>query len=206
MLTKWVIGLPICSTWSTNYNTVRFLSTLAWFLDVTIFFDAGLIPPVLENVPDNIKAILLDSFTHWSHHPPQQVPYRCLGAHLEEQWYLVAVLMVFLDCLWMIGLFYAQWSYWIRQSQSDKTVFALRRFPLVRRRSTVQLKVDSLQRLACACEIITTAAKGFMSRLTSGKGVEELSVPFSLFLDIIPPLNDSRPPSPSTVGHLARRR
>ena len=127
MLTKWVIGLPICSTWSTNYNTVRFLSTLAWFLDVTIFFDAGLIPPVLENVPDNIKAILLDSFTHWSHHPPQQVPYRCLGAHLEEQWYLVAVLMVFLDCLWMIGLFYAQWSYWIRQSQSDKTVFALGR-------------------------------------------------------------------------------
>ena len=41
----------------------------------------------------------------------------------------VAVLMVFWDCLLMIGLFDSQWSYWIRLSQSDKTVFALRRSP-----------------------------------------------------------------------------
>ena len=31
----------------------------------------------------------------------------------------------------MIGLFYSYWSYWIRQSQSDKTVFALGRSPSV---------------------------------------------------------------------------
>ena len=39
--------------------------------------------------------------------------------------------MFFWDCLWMIGLLYSYWSYWMRQSQSDKTVFALRRSPLV---------------------------------------------------------------------------
>ena len=32
--------------------------------------------------------------------------------------------MVFWDCLWMIGLLYFLQSYWIRQSQSHKTVFA----------------------------------------------------------------------------------
>ena len=37
--------------------------------------------------------------------------------------------MVFWDCLWMIGLFHSLWSYWIRQSQSDKTVFAFGRSP-----------------------------------------------------------------------------
>ena len=41
----------------------------------------------------------------------------------------VTVLMVFWDCLWMIGLFHSQWYYWTRQSQSDKTVFPLRRSP-----------------------------------------------------------------------------
>ena len=38
-----------------------------------------------------------------------------------------ALLFVLWDCHWMIGLFYSSWSYWIRQSQSDKTVFALGR-------------------------------------------------------------------------------
>ena len=42
----------------------------------------------------------------------------------------VAVLMVFWDCLRVIGLFYFWWSYWISQSQSDKTVFALGRSPM----------------------------------------------------------------------------
>ena len=32
----------------------------------------------------------------------------------------------------MIGLFYSLWSYWIKQSQSDKTVFALGRSPPIR--------------------------------------------------------------------------
>ena len=41
--------------------------------------------------------------------------------------------MVFLDCLWIIGLFHSWWSYWIRQSPSDKTVFALGRSPRGRR-------------------------------------------------------------------------
>ena len=41
----------------------------------------------------------------------------------------VAVLIIFLDCLWMIGLFSSKWSYWIRQSLSDKTFFALGRSP-----------------------------------------------------------------------------
>ena len=41
----------------------------------------------------------------------------------------VVVLMVFWACLWRIGLFYSYWSFWIRQSQSDKTVSALRRSP-----------------------------------------------------------------------------
>ena len=40
----------------------------------------------------------------------------------------VTFLMVFRDWLWMI-LFYSYLSYWIRQSLSDKTVFALRRSP-----------------------------------------------------------------------------
>ena len=39
--------------------------------------------------------------------------------------------MVFWDCLWMIAPLSSLWSYWIRQSQSDKTVFALRRSPVV---------------------------------------------------------------------------
>ena len=37
--------------------------------------------------------------------------------------------MVFRNCLWMIGLFYSYWSHWIWQSQSDRTVFALRPSP-----------------------------------------------------------------------------
>ena len=33
----------------------------------------------------------------------------------------------FKDCLWMIGLFCSKLSYWIGESQTDKTVFTLRR-------------------------------------------------------------------------------
>ena len=56
----------------------------------------------------------------------------------EGRWWLphiylvqleVAVLMVFCECLWMIGLFYSLWAYCIRQSQLDKTVVALGRSP-----------------------------------------------------------------------------
>ena len=41
----------------------------------------------------------------------------------------VAVLMVFWDCLRIIGLFCSYWCYWVRQSQSDKTVLGLGRRP-----------------------------------------------------------------------------
>ena len=37
--------------------------------------------------------------------------------------------MVFWACRWMMGLFCSSQSYWLRQSQSDKTVFALGRTP-----------------------------------------------------------------------------
>ena len=56
--------------------------------------------------------------------------------------------MVFEDCLWMIGLFYFYWSFWIRQSQWDKTVFALGRSPShsvgqSRSLSSLQRRLDS---------------------------------------------------------------
>ena len=44
----------------------------------------------------------------------------------------VAVLMVFWDYLRVIGVFYFWWSHWIRQSQSDKTVFALQLSPCIK--------------------------------------------------------------------------
>ena len=52
---------------------------------------------------------------------------RIVGRLTDRQ--KAAVLMVFWDCLWMIGLFYSKWSHWIRRSQLDKTVFALGRSP-----------------------------------------------------------------------------
>ena len=51
----------------------------------------------------------------------------CRGCNKRQRPHKVDVLMVYWDCLWMIGLFCSKWSYWIRQSQSDKTVFASRR-------------------------------------------------------------------------------
>ena len=53
--------------------------------------------------------------------------------------------MVFWDCLWLIGLFYSQWSYWIRQSQSDKTVFALRCISVLTKKITKNVTVLSFK-------------------------------------------------------------
>ena len=64
----------------------------------------------------------------------------------------------------MVGLFYPQWSYWIRQSQSDKTVFALRRSPKERRRRLRKL-------LACCC-----CACWRMDGMEAGKGADYVIV------------------------------
>ena len=66
----------------------------------------------------------------------------------------VAVLMVFEDCLCMIGLLYSKWSYWIRQSQSVKTVFALRRSP-----SSAHIPIFSLPFPSLSEQTVVSAAR-----------------------------------------------
>ena len=63
---------------------------------------------------------------------PQQIVLFACFSHVTLPSTQVAVLMVFQDCLWMIGLFYSKWSFWMRQSQSDKISLCIKTLaPLV---------------------------------------------------------------------------
>ena len=75
---------------------------------------------------------------------------RFLGDILQLE---AAVLMVFWDCLWMIGLFSSCWSYTIRQCQSDQTVFPVS----VSTVSTIAFDIT------CACGVIEIVAKNYVT-------------------------------------------
>ena len=86
--------------------------------------------------------------------------------------YKVAVLIIFQDCLRMIGLFYSWWSYWRRQSQSDKTVYGLQRSPMVSPRTqSYGLLFNFPCRITTACiTLCLISVRTYFSSSSSSSG------------------------------------
>ena len=133
------VGTPYKFIKETNgrheFGILRHISSSLIFLGGASYDEVGgqrrrrLLPPIfrMPALPPRRSEVERDDVREWERQSAREK---------------VAVLMVFWDCLWMMGLFYSYWSCWIGQSQSDKTVSALRRLPREEEGDTIRAGKD----------------------------------------------------------------